>query len=239
MKRKRRGQDLFCVTKLRKTNKKENMSVELLPARQPGENNAPLRDTTVGGAKPLHRFINGEPQVVGIIVLILGISFIITAIVVERESMHPEMWTAIQPGYVIGAMFVVCGIVYIITEHNPTKKTVTISLALSIVAILCSIWTAIMVIPHIERLGYDRIYDTFEDENTTFMDYHTRYSLSPAAVVEQVLDMVFMFYVFVGTVLFIVMSTLATAALRSSRTKAIVVMSTTSNATPAEPQDEQ
>ncbi|XP_057686837.1 uncharacterized protein si:ch1073-291c23.2 [Corythoichthys intestinalis] len=214
------------------------MSVEFLSVRQAGENNAALQDTTVGGAKPLHRFINVQPQLVGIAVLIMGVSFIITAIVVDKNSHYPDTWTAIQPGYVVGAMFIICGILYIITEHNPTKQTVTISLALSIVAIFGSIWTAIIVIPHMEHLSFERSYDVFEEENMTYNVDDSRHSMTTAAAIEQTLGMVFMFYVFVGVIIFIVMSSLATAALRSSRTKAFVVRSTTSNATPAELQDE-
>ncbi|XP_077421032.1 uncharacterized protein LOC144051107 isoform X2 [Vanacampus margaritifer] len=136
------------------------MSVEILSVSQTRGNSDTVQDR-VGGAKPLHRFINAQPQLVGITMLILGAPFIIMAIVTAEDLSHSSFGT-IPPGYMVGAI--------------TARITVYI---------------------------------------------------------------VFMFYVFVGVIILIVMSSLAIAALRSSRSQAIVVMSTTANAAPAELQDEQ
>lgn len=42
------------------------MSVEILSLSQTRGNNDAPQDTTVGGAKPLHRFINAQPQLIGV-----------------------------------------------------------------------------------------------------------------------------------------------------------------------------
>ncbi|GAA6217680.1 uncharacterized protein LOC108877046 [Lates japonicus] len=98
------------------------MSAELYTASGPGGNI--LQGTTVGGSKPLHRFIKGQPKITGIIVLVLGVSFFVISIAVTGENAyHPAwIWTAIPPGFLQGTLFIICGILYIVTEHNPTKK---------------------------------------------------------------------------------------------------------------------
>ncbi|XP_077421030.1 uncharacterized protein LOC144051107 isoform X1 [Vanacampus margaritifer] len=207
------------------------MSVEILSVSQTRGNSDTVQDR-VGGAKPLHRFINAQPQLVGITMLILGAPFIIMAIVTAEDLSHSSFGT-IPPGYMVGAIFIICGILYIITEHNPTKKNVTISLALSIVAILVSFWTAIIVIPAMDQFSH-YYYNVYPLDNMTYEEEES--SLNTARITVYI---VFMFYVFVGVIILIVMSSLAIAALRSSRSQAIVVMSTTANAAPAELQDEQ
>lgn len=42
------------------------MSAELYFASGPDGNNARLQGTTVGGSKPLHRFIRGQPKTIGV-----------------------------------------------------------------------------------------------------------------------------------------------------------------------------
>ncbi|XP_077376036.1 uncharacterized protein LOC144017916 [Festucalex cinctus] len=213
------------------------MSVEILSVSQTRENSDAVQDT-VGGAKPLHRFINAQPQLVGIAVLILGASFIIITIVVVQDAHHSHSFGTIPPGYIVGAMFIICGILYIITEHNPTKQTVTISLALSIVATLVSIWTAIMVIPTMDELIYFNSYHTFPVDDMTYVEEESSLG-SQTSSARLTVYVIFMFYVFVGVIILIVMSSLATMALRSSRSQAIVVMSTTANAAPEELQEEE
>lgn len=44
----------------------QKMSSELYTVSGPGGNNASLQGTTVGGSKPLHRFIRGQPKIIGV-----------------------------------------------------------------------------------------------------------------------------------------------------------------------------
>ncbi|XP_031702265.1 membrane-spanning 4-domains subfamily A member 4D-like isoform X2 [Anarrhichthys ocellatus] len=166
------------------------MSADLYCASNSGGNNANLQGTTVGGSKPLHRFIKGQPKIIGIIALVLGSSFFMLSIVIMPHNSIQFISTTVSPGFLLGTLFIFCGILYILTEHNPTKKTVTMSLALSIVT----------------TLG------------------------------EMVMSVAFIFVVYsvLGAIIFIVMSCLAVAALRSTKSQAIIVMTTTPDETPVE-----
>lgn len=201
------------------------MSAELYSANEPGGNNASLQYTTVGGSKPLHRFIKCQPKIIGIIVLILGSSFfLITAILPEYN--FGSRWSVIPPGFILGVMFIVCGILYILTEYNTTKKTVTVSLALSIVTILGSCWTILHMLPNLAHRSYYRDYEFIEENATEIPEL----KWSSEAMIFAV-ELLFFIYGVVGVIIFIVMSCLAVAALRSTKSQAIVVMTTT----PAEP----
>ncbi|KAG7237863.1 hypothetical protein INR49_031757 [Caranx melampygus] len=153
------------------------MSAVLSYRGGPGGNNASQQGTTVGGSKPLHRFIKGQPKIIGIVVLVLGASFLVFSTVVLglSDSGH-HMWSGSSYGFLLGTLFIICGILYIVTEHNPTKKT-------------AMIW---------------------------------------------IMEWTFVFYSFVGAVIFIVMSSFAGAALRSSKSQAIIVMTAAPAETPAE-----
>ncbi|XP_022602102.1 uncharacterized protein LOC111222586 [Seriola dumerili] len=207
------------------------MSAELYCMGGPGGNNASLQSTTVGGSKPLHRFIKGQPKIIGIIVLVLGASFFILSIAIVGDSAGQPIWTAIPPGFLLGTLFMICGILYIVTEHNPTKKTVTISLALSVVTILGVFWTILHILPELIHSHYVRHYDFPEDDTTENDDVAWTSSHEAMGLV---VEATFVFYSFVGAIIFIVMSTLAGAALRSTNSQAIVVMTTAPPETPAE-----
>ncbi|XP_067345361.1 membrane-spanning 4-domains subfamily A member 15-like [Channa argus] len=192
------------------------MSVEFHPASGPGGNNASLQGTTVGGSKPLHRFLKGQPKIVGTIMVPLGLSFFIVSITVGNKFVYNYDSTTRIPVFWMGAMFIICGILFILTENNLTKKTVTLSLALSIVAILSGFCCASTMIFYLTFFTYRRRF---------YYDYKS---------MEFCLEVLFLFYTLVSIVIFITMSSLAGAALRSTRSQAIVVMTTMPTQTPAE-----
>ncbi|XP_067345289.1 uncharacterized protein [Channa argus] len=168
------------------------MSVEFHPASGPGGNNASLQGTTVGGSKPLHRFLKVQPKIVG---------------------------------------FIVSGILFILTEHKLTKKIVSLSLALSIVTILGALWSMFHMIitfsgpDHYRYYGFFEV-NTAETEDTEWLSYSESMGLC--------LEVLFLFYTSVGIVFFITMSVFAGAALRSTRSQVIVMMTTMPTQTPAE-----
>ncbi|XP_039981244.1 uncharacterized protein LOC120788954 isoform X3 [Xiphias gladius] len=168
------------------------MSVKLCSASGPEGNNASLQGTTVGGSKPLHRFIKGQPKIVG---------------------------------------FILCGILYILTEHKPTKKTVTISLAVSVVTILGAFWTVLQILPEVLLANFLTHYDIHEDSSTETDDaaWSACYEAMGA-----MMEVIYLFYSLVGAIIFIVMSSLAGAALRSTKSQAIIVMTTAPTETPVE-----
>ncbi|XP_030269287.1 uncharacterized protein LOC115579762 [Sparus aurata] len=202
------------------------MSAELFPA---SGNNASLQGTTIGGSKPLHRFMKGQPKNVGVIVLVLGSGFFIVSISLRQSSIF-HIWSVIPPGLFLGTLFIACGILFIVTEHNPTKKTVTASLALSIVTLLGSCWTILHIMPSVIYTSSYRHYEILEDNVTETEDtWSTSYEAMGLS-----LESIYLFYSFVGAIIFIIMSALAGSALRSSKSQAIVVMSTTATETPVE-----
>lgn len=190
---------------------------------EPGGTNAGLQSTTVGGNKPLHRFIKRQPKTVGIMVLVLGLSFFNVSITTTPEY---SIWTAIPPGFMLGTLFVICGTLYIVTEHIPTKKTVTISLALSIVSILVACWTTLHIVPTIASTYHHRHYRYSHESDT--------YSSSSFADMELYVEIIFLFYSIVGAVTLIVMSCLAVSALRSTKSEAMIVMTAAQAEAPVE-----
>ncbi|XP_067345280.1 membrane-spanning 4-domains subfamily A member 6B-like isoform X1 [Channa argus] len=207
------------------------MSVEFHPASGPGGNNASLQGTTVGGSKPLHRFLKVQPKIVGVLVVALGLSFFIVAISVSFNSTFHDISTDVSPSSVTGTLFIVSGILFILTEHKLTKKIVSLSLALSIVTILGALWSMFHMIitfsgpDHYRYYGFFEV-NTAETEDTEWLSYSESMGLC--------LEVLFLFYTSVGIVFFITMSVFAGAALRSTRSQVIVMMTTMPTQTPAE-----
>ncbi|XP_020797371.1 uncharacterized protein si:ch1073-291c23.2 [Boleophthalmus pectinirostris] len=205
------------------------MSAELYISPRPTDGNGSVQTTTTGGAKPLHRFIKGQPKIVGIIVMVLGTSiFTVTAVVVEDRDMH-YVWTVIPPGFLQGTMYIICGVLYILTEHNPTKKTVTISLALSIVTLLGTLWTILHILPDLAYGHYVRHYEYMEENITD-----TFFATLQYETMGRCLEAIFLVKFLMGGIIFVVMSTLGGIALRSTKNQAIVVMTTAQTETTVE-----
>ncbi|XP_053291162.1 uncharacterized protein LOC128451152 isoform X5 [Pleuronectes platessa] len=152
------------------------MSAELHIVSGPDVNDASLQGNTVGGSKPLHRFMKGQPKAIGVVVLVLGSSFFIISVAMAKELFNEPLWRTDAPVIIQGILFIICGIMYILAEHNPTKKT---------------------------AMGRS-------------------------------LEWIFVFYTFVSAIILIVMSTLAGAALRSTKSQAVVMMTAAPPETPAE-----
>ncbi|CAL8379575.1 unnamed protein product [Arctogadus glacialis] len=168
------------------------------------------KNTVLGGDKPLHRFIKGQPKIIGIVLLILGSSFFILSIPLSELAWMETLGAYIQPGFWLGPMFIVCGILYIFTEYNPTKKTVTASLAISIVALLVTLWVAfLIVLPILLHGHYSLRYHGYGQEGDV-----------PVLILYLVIEV----YTFVGVFIFITMSVFAGTSLRSSGSQTQVVM---------------
>lgn len=183
--------------------------------------------TTVGGSKPLHRFIRGQPKSIGIVVLVLGCSFLFVSVAVNPSSIHS--W--ITPSLMLGSLFIICGILYIVAAHNTTKKTVTISLAMTIVSLLATLWTIIHLSSIIEHSGIPyRHLEYFEENSTESENLWSQHFAEMTVAVE----VIFVFYSCVGAIIFIIMSCLAGAALRSTRTQAVIVMTAAAAEPPVE-----
>ncbi|KAF5895640.1 membrane-spanning 4-domains subfamily A member 15-like, partial [Clarias magur] len=165
---------------------------------------------TTGGSKPLHRFLKGEPKTVGIVLLFLGLCLFIFGIPLKHDIAETSAET--YSPFWLGILYFICGILYIQSERNPTKKIVTISLALSIIAILGTIIGAIIfsktLIVHSHHMMYADPVDINETDST--MEHYMQiYSL----------EAVFLFHSLIAGVILIAMSVFARLALRSSHTQ--------------------
>ncbi|XP_054892774.1 uncharacterized protein LOC129364251 isoform X2 [Poeciliopsis prolifica] len=207
------------------------MSVELCPVSEPDGNNETTKDFTLGGNKPLHRFLRCQPKVVGTVMLVIGASSVIVAIATYSDVYILHMWMVFPPEILMGILLTICGILYIVTQHRPTKKAVTISFALSIVSTLGGFWTIFIMLVNF-HLYYEYSSDD-EHNNDTDIAIEIPWR-SHIAVMGLTLEVVFLLYSFMGTIIFITMSVVAGAALRSTKTQATVVMTTTAAEAPVE-----
>ncbi|XP_077433430.1 uncharacterized protein LOC144058783 [Vanacampus margaritifer] len=85
-------------------------------------------------SKPLHRFVQKEPQSLGIVILICGCAEIMMGFILISETL--ENSTNILIPFWQGALFIVCGSLSIYTGACPSKRMVTVCLAMYILAIL-------------------------------------------------------------------------------------------------------
>lgn len=170
--------------------------------------------TVTGGDKPLHRFLRGEPKCIGIVLVIMGVSLNMFGITVHT-SLYGS--TDALSAFWLGILFITCGILYILSEHNPTKKIITASFAVSIVSAIGVVVAAINLIR--ASIDFQHHHWFFEGNNTEDYIYASQHYLSV-----DTMERVFLFHSLVGGVLIVTMMFFARAALRSSRTRAVVVM---------------
>ncbi|XP_034399230.1 uncharacterized protein LOC117737394 [Cyclopterus lumpus] len=85
-------------------------------------------------SKPLHRFVQKGPRFLGIVILIFGSAEVLMGFVLTRES-DPNSHTFYIPFWQ-GALFLVCGNLSIYAELHPSKKMVTVCLAMYVVSLL-------------------------------------------------------------------------------------------------------
>nr|XP_054588136.1 uncharacterized protein si:ch1073-291c23.2 [Nothobranchius furzeri] len=173
-----------------------------------------------------------------IIILIIGFSYINYSISVA--FVYIDVKPFVLNDVFIGTLLLITGTLFIVAGRNTTKKTVTASLALSIVSTLCIAWFLFQSLGEVHfYFIYDHHNNHYEhlDHNDT-TDHNDTYS-SPSSppddpAMEATLLLLFMFYGFVALVVVIVMSALAGAALRSTKSQAIVRMTVAASETPAE-----
>ncbi|NP_001135330.1 membrane-spanning 4-domains subfamily A member 15 isoform X2 [Salmo salar] len=197
-----------------------NMASNISPA---GGEGGP-HTTMVGGSKPLHRFIRGEPKSTGIVMMFMGSSLFILGIPMRLDTLKSS--AEIFTPFWLGILFIISGLLYVLTEKNPSKQLVTASLALSIISMLG------VTVAFFEFLkGILRIQESHDSYDYYHEDYNATESGRVAALWHKQhmyqlisLEAVFMYQSLVGMVLLIVMTSFARVALHSSKTQAVVVM---------------
>lgn len=85
-------------------------------------------------SKPLHRFVRREPRTLGIVVLIFGCAEFLMGFQLATESKLTSCQIYIP--FWQGFLFIICGNLSIYTEIHPSKKMVTVCLAMYVVSLL-------------------------------------------------------------------------------------------------------
>nr|XP_046261532.1 membrane-spanning 4-domains subfamily A member 4D-like isoform X2 [Scatophagus argus] len=84
-------------------------------------------------SKPLHRFVQREPRSLGIVIVVFGCAELLMGLHLTRESVLTSC--VIYIPYWQGLLFLVCGNLSIYTEVHPSKKMVTVCLAMYVVSL--------------------------------------------------------------------------------------------------------
>ncbi|XP_048061989.1 uncharacterized protein si:ch1073-291c23.2 isoform X1 [Megalobrama amblycephala] len=182
-------------------------------------NGAPEPVTMVtGGNKPVHRFLKGQPKSIGIVLVMMGICLFMFGIVIDVRSDVTTSADMYSPFW-LGTLFFICGLLYILSERNPSKKIITASFALSIISTIGAICACVDFSRAI--VGLHHTYWSHLSENQTEEERH--YVLQHYMSID-LMEQVFFCHSLIGGILLITMTFFARAALRSSRTQAVVVM---------------
>ncbi|XP_060935335.1 uncharacterized protein LOC133011588 isoform X2 [Limanda limanda] len=103
-------------------------------------------------SKPLHRFIQKEPKVLGIVILIFGCAELLMGFHLASETVQNSC--AIYIPFWQGILFLVCGKLSVYTGIHPSKKMVTVCLAMYVVSILGVVVSIGFRIYCLSYLGY-------------------------------------------------------------------------------------
>ncbi|CAJ1058542.1 membrane-spanning 4-domains subfamily A member 4D-like [Xyrichtys novacula] len=107
-------------------------------------------------SKPLHRFVQREPRALGIAIVIFGCAEFLMGFPLVNEIEKSSLRIYIP--FWQGALFLVSGNLSIYTERHPTKKMVTVCLAMYVVSLLGIIVSTGFRIVSLSYLGYRTMY---------------------------------------------------------------------------------
>ncbi|XP_027863931.1 membrane-spanning 4-domains subfamily A member 4D-like [Xiphophorus couchianus] len=111
--------------------------------------NQKLDETLLLSSKPLHRFVQKQPRSFGIVILMFGCAEIVMGCAMDGINMETSFKMYIP--FWQGTLFITCGALSIYTELHPSKKMVTISLAMYVVSLLGIIIT---IVRRISLIGF-------------------------------------------------------------------------------------
>ncbi|KAF4105374.1 membrane-spanning 4-domains subfamily A member 15-like isoform X2 [Onychostoma macrolepis] len=175
--------------------------------------------TVTGGSKPVHRFLRGQPKSIGVVLVMMGIGLFMFGIPMNVDSDALTSVELLTPFW-LGILFFICGLLYILSERNPSKKMITASFALSIISVI-GVLPALVEFSRAISVIYYVLAGHNMHENSTVAEelYAEQYYISVKN-----LELVFFCHSLTGGVLLVIMTFFARAALQSSRTQAVVVM---------------
>ncbi|XP_026135086.1 uncharacterized protein LOC113113119 isoform X3 [Carassius auratus] len=120
--------------------------------------------------------------------------------------------------------FFICGLLYILSERNPSKKIITASLALNIISIIGVLIALVEFYKAIDEINYIVKYFNFEGQKYENQSGEEELYARQHYMLVRNMELVFCCHSVIGGVLLVTMSFFVRAALKSSRTKAFVVM---------------
>lgn len=85
--------------------------------------------------KPLHRFVKQDPKSLGVVILIFGSAELLMGLHLAGDNVEITS-TCMYIPFWQGALFLVCGVLSIYTGIHPSKKMVTVCLAMYVVSII-------------------------------------------------------------------------------------------------------
>ncbi|XP_061786404.1 uncharacterized protein [Nerophis lumbriciformis] len=97
-----------------------------------GQHNADFKASP--SSKPLHRFLQKEPQSLGVVIGICGCAELIMGCILFRQTVTNS--SDIYVPFCQGALFLTCGILSVYTGACPSKKMVTVCLSMYVMSIL-------------------------------------------------------------------------------------------------------
>ncbi|KAE8285990.1 hypothetical protein D5F01_LYC15670 [Larimichthys crocea] len=161
-------------------------------------------------SKPLHRFVQREPRILGIAIVIFGCAEFLMGFHLASENVMTSY--KIYTPYWQGFLFIVCGSLSIYTGLHPSKKMVTVSLAMyimSILGIIISVIYRMFSITHLSDLEYPV---TFWGDSTDWCFYKMLLAVEIILFISSLCV----------SVLLIFLCTVARLALKSTRTQVII-----------------
>ncbi|XP_036932950.1 membrane-spanning 4-domains subfamily A member 4D-like [Acanthopagrus latus] len=167
--------------------------------------------TTLMSGKPLHRFVQREPRCLGIALVVFGCAEVLMGFHLAGENQPSS--SLIYIPFWQGILFLACGNLSIYTEIHPSKKMVTVCLAMYVVSLLGIIVSA----------GF-RIYCL---TYYSYLNYRARYSRDPIwatyrmSLLTGIESLLFVSSLCVSGLL-IFLCVIARLALKSTRTQLIV-----------------
>uniref|UniRef100_A0A7N9ASF9 Uncharacterized protein n=1 Tax=Mastacembelus armatus TaxID=205130 RepID=A0A7N9ASF9_9TELE len=98
------------------------------------EGNQEANQTVLLTSKPLHRFVQKEPKSLGVVILIFGCAELLMGFQLAGETAYTSNHIYIP--FWQGTLFIICGNLSIYTAVHPSKKMVTVCLAMYVVSLL-------------------------------------------------------------------------------------------------------
>ncbi|XP_071373471.1 membrane-spanning 4-domains subfamily A member 4D-like [Centroberyx affinis] len=170
-----------------------------------------MDNTVLLSSKPLHRFIRGEPQILGVVVLIFGCAELLMGFQLARD--RHENSTLIYIPFWQGALFLISGNLSIYTGLHPSKRMVTVCLAMyvvSLLGILVSIGYRIFCLVELSYIRF--MYGPYIEKEWTYNRFAQLFSIEAILFISSVCV----------SALLIFLSAVARLALKSTNTQVLV-----------------